>query len=108
MTKGADDAAPLLVANYFAIGQSNAITGGSNDITVTLVFGVALAAGDKVTISGLTGTTTADASAATGLALLDASGGSNDQNKFKTVATTQTAAKGDWVKSTGTLTMESA
>merc|ERR1719199_1050760 len=56
---GTTDPLNVIVQHYFAIGQSNPAAGATNnEITVTLVFAVALAASDTVTISGLTGTQT--------------------------------------------------
>jgi hypothetical protein len=104
----ANGANPLevVVRDYFAIGQSTPLAGSDNVITVTLIFRVPLAAGDTVTISGLTGTQTADAIGSNGLILNDASGvGNDDHLKFSTVSPKE-VGRGDWVKTSGTLTME--
>jgi hypothetical protein len=101
----ANGANPLEVKlqNFFAIGQSTPVaSAANNEITVTLIFSVALAEVDRVTISGLTGTQTAG----TDMALADASGGRNDHQTFRDVDG-KVVSKGDWVQSTGTLTLES-
>merc|ERR1719199_2123350 len=111
MVQATGNSAALAVAepaNYFAIGQSNPVadaataTGATNTITVTIISAVNMVATDTVTISGLTGTGTS--TTATNLALTDASGGSNDNQKFETAA--GTANNGDWVANTGTLTLK--
>ena len=96
MTAGSGDAAPLLTVlqNYFSIGQSNPVAGGTNTITVTIISAIAMAAADTVTITALKGADTADNAV---LALGGAASG-----QFQNA---DTANKGIWVKDDGKLTL---
>jgi hypothetical protein len=86
--------APLLVVaavpvfRVRTIGQSTPVAGATNTITVTLTAGSTLAPGSTVTISGLTGSQTADA---TSLAVVS--------------SLSVLEATGDWKQSTGTLVL---
>merc|ERR1711871_252553 len=89
-----------VVAPAFAtktISASSQITGATNTLTITLNANVAIASGDVITISGITGTQTADNAA------LPLNGA--DKAKFTPSGTGASASTAGWTQNTGTLVL---
>ena len=104
-TPGTSLAQPLKVVHLFttrAIGQSNPTAGATNTITATLVVATALAAGDVVTIAGLTGTQTGAGTAGAALALRYVAGGNSGDQRFAS-AVDDEPSRGEWAQNEGAL-----
>merc|ERR1711871_605920 len=79
------------------ISASSQITGVANTLTITLNANVAIAPGDVITISGITGTQTADNAA------LPLNGA--DKAKFTPSGSGTSASTAGWTQNTGTLVL---
>merc|ERR1711871_1808970 len=79
------------------ISASSQITGVANTLTITLNANVAIASGDVITISGITGTQTANNAA------LPLNGA--DKAKFTPSGTGASASTAGWTQNTGTLVL---
>merc|ERR1711871_1322144 len=79
------------------ISASSQITGVANTLTITLNANVNIASGDVITISGITGTQTADNAA------LPLNGA--DKAKFTPSGTGASASTAGWTQNTGTLVL---
>ena len=101
--KGSGSSAPLLVKKpgfeTARVGQSSSSAGGSNTITVTLQPDLDIVQGALVTIEGLVGSGTGDA---TDLAVAGCDG------NFESLKTTPEANKGKWDKASGRLEVAAA